>query len=187
MDVATRSRVLVIVPAAPVTSRKEAWCRLDTVFSVGPVQPATCHCRAEGRPWYHGRGCCCADVCLLPVTKTPHVSVRGVQTGGPQANRRTVLVWACERVIDHFWESRSVVGPLLVPVTAHFPAEWRAVGAGYLTRHISGARPGIAIAPFSPQLRPVGWTQQRCGGQPWGTHTAGDAHPWAPRHALQGG
>ena len=46
------SRVLVIVPAVPVTSKKQAWRRLETVFSAGPLQQATCHCRAEKRLWY---------------------------------------------------------------------------------------------------------------------------------------
>ena len=44
------SRVLVIVPAVPVTRKKEARCRLGTVFSVGPVQPATCHRKAPMVP-----------------------------------------------------------------------------------------------------------------------------------------
>ena len=47
------SRVLVTVPAVPVTNKKETWCQLDTMFSGGAVQPAACHCRAERRPWYH--------------------------------------------------------------------------------------------------------------------------------------
>ena len=59
------SRVLVIVPAVPVTSKKEARCRRDTVFSEGPVQLATCHCGAQRRPLYHCRGFWCADVCSI--------------------------------------------------------------------------------------------------------------------------
>ena len=88
--------------AVPVTSKKEARCRLDTVFSGSPVRPAACHCGAERRPWYHRRGFCCADVCLPSVTSTPHVSVRGPTPhhptpprpwafSGPSANQKLSL------------------------------------------------------------------------------------------------